>query len=119
RLEQVHMERAASATLWLVQMDNCSRYGSVLINADGAVQAFHEKAQENRAGLINAGTYLLERKLVETIPKNRAVSLETEFFPQLIGQGLYAVIGEGPFIDIGIAEELAVADEIFPMEFLT
>jgi len=118
RLAKVHSNQRASATLWLVRVDDCRRYGSVVIGEDGAVQAFQEKLPEKRVGLINAGVYLLERQVAEAIPEGRAVSLETEFFPQLIGRGLYGVVGEGPFLDIGTPETYAIADEFFAREML-
>ena len=118
RLEEAHIARTACASLWLLSVDDCSRYGSVEIGEDGAVQAFHEKPPEKRAGLINAGVYLLEREAAETIPEGRAVSIETEFFPRLIGHGLYAVVGEGPFLDIGTPEAYNKAPQFFASETL-
>jgi NDP-sugar pyrophosphorylase family protein len=119
RSEEVHSTRDARATLWLVQVNDCRRYGSVVVGDNGAVQAFREKLPEKRAGLINAGVYLLEREVAESIPDGRAVSMETEFLPQLIGHGLYAVVGEGPFLDIGTPEAYAVADAFFGWGTLT
>jgi len=118
QLAQSHARRHASATIWLVGVDDCRRYGSVVIGEDGAVQAYIEKSPEKCAGLINAGVYLLERQVAETIPDKRAVSMETEFLPGLIGCGLSAVVGEGPFLDIGTPEAYAVADEFFTREML-
>jgi len=37
----------------------------------------------------------------------------------LIGHGLYAAVGEGPFLDIGTPEAYAVADELFAGGTLT
>jgi len=113
RLAQVHVSRRASATVWLVRVDDCRRYGSVVIGEDCAVRGFQEKPSDQRASLINAGLYLLEREIVTTIPEGRAVSLETEVFPQLVGRGLYAVIGKGPFLDIGTPEAYASAERFF------
>jgi len=113
RLLELHTNRSACATIWLVTVNDCSRYGSVIVGEDGAVQAFREKSPKTCAGLINAGIYLLEREAVETLPKGRAISLETEFFPQLIGQGLYAVVGEGPFLDIGTPEAYTLVEQFF------
>jgi NDP-sugar pyrophosphorylase family protein len=118
RLVQAHANRRASATLWLVPVDDCRRYASVMIGEDSAVRAFQEKSPEKGAGLINAGIYLLEREVAESIPDGRAVSLETELFPQLIGRGLYAVVAESPFLDIGTPEAYAIADEFFAWETL-
>ena len=115
RLLKAHRAHEARATLWLVRVDDCSRYGSVEIGRDGTVYAFREKSQERRSGLINTGVYLLERKLVKTIPEGRAVSIETEFFPSLIGHGLYAVVGDGPFLDIGTPEAYATAEQFLAL----
>ena len=115
RLEAVHVASGARATLWLVKADDCSRYGSVEIGQDGAVRAFHEKRSERRAGMINGGVYVLEREVVNTIPEGCVVSLETGFFPTLIGHGLYAVVGDSPLLDIGTPEAYASAERFFAL----
>jgi NDP-sugar pyrophosphorylase family protein len=116
RLEQMHSTRSACATLWLVWMNDCGRYGSVEIARDGTIQAFREKLSEERSGLINAGVYLFERKTLESIPEGRAVSIEIDFLPRLIGHGLYGVVGEGPFIDIGTPEAYTKAEQFFAQD---
>jgi NDP-sugar pyrophosphorylase family protein len=116
RLAEAHLVRRAKATIWAVRQDDCRRYGSVDVSEDGAVLAFHEKSLEARAGLINAGVYMLERHTAASIPSNRAVSLEREVFPQMIGRGLYAEIGGGTFIDIGVPEAYVSAEGFFATE---
>ncbi len=115
RLEKVHSAAAARATLWLVRADDCSRFGSVDLSPDGTVRAFHEKAEVRCPGVINAGIYMLERDAVATIPEGVEVSLEKELFPSLIGHGLYGVIGEQPFLDIGTPEAYASAERFFAL----
>ncbi len=115
RLQEAHTACAACASLWLVSVNDCRRYGSVEIGEDGAVQAFREKLPEKRAGLINAGIYLLERKVAESIPEGRDVSIESEIFPHFIGHGLYAVVGKGPFLDIGTPEAYKLAEHFFAL----
>jgi D-glycero-alpha-D-manno-heptose 1-phosphate guanylyltransferase len=115
-LTQVHLRSAAQATLWLVAMEDCRRFGSVLLSEDGAVTSFAEKSLESGPGLVNAGVYLIERDAAETIPPGRAVSLEREFFPGLIGRGLYAVAGRESFIDIGTPESYAGASRFIAEE---
>jgi len=113
RLNEAHLARRASLTLWLVGMEDCSRYGAVDIGDEDIVKAFREKTEERRAGLVNAGIYLLERRTVKSIPEGKAVSMETEFIPAMVGHGLYAVVGNGPLIDIGIPETYALAKQYF------
>jgi NDP-sugar pyrophosphorylase family protein len=101
-----------------VWVNDCRRYGAVVIGEDGVVQAFCEKSPERRGGLINAGIYLLEREAVEVIPAGCSVSIEAEFFPRLIDHRLYAVVGDGPFLDIGTPEAYAAADKLLAREML-
>ncbi len=117
RLLADHLEHDASATLWLTHSTESARYGSVETNVEGAVLNFREKATGQHSDLINAGIYLLERKAVEAIPADHAVSAEKEFFPSLIGKGLYAVVGQGPFLDIGTPESYKIAGTVLMEEF--
>ena len=97
-----HERTGALATLCLVAVDDTASYGVVPTKDDGEVEAFLEKdpgpAPTNR---INAGAYLLERAVIEKIPPGRAVSIEREIFPALVGQGLYGYLAAGYWMDIG------------------
>ena len=103
-LEQ-HERTGARATLALYPVDDTSSYGVVPTDDEGRVEAFIEKgsgdAPTNR---INAGAYVLEREVVESIPAGRAVSFEREIFPSLVGDGLYGYAAAGYWIDIGTPE---------------
>ena len=97
-----HQRTGAKATLALTAVDDVSSYGVVPTDESGKVEAFLEKTDEpvptNR---INAGAYVLEREVVESIEPGRAVSFEREIFPTLVGDGLYGWPAEGYWIDIG------------------
>jgi D-glycero-alpha-D-manno-heptose 1-phosphate guanylyltransferase len=113
-----HLDRHESAnaqgTLVLARVDDCSRYGSVTLGADDAVSLFQEKGAQKGAGWINAGVYLLERRVLEGIPEGREVSLERETFPRLVGNGLYGFrMASGGFIDIGTPDSYAQAQAFF------
>ena len=96
----------------LAEMLNTQRYGSVKINADGAVTQFVEK-KEGGSGSINAGVYLLSRQVIESMPEDTAVSLEHDVFPRLMSHGLYGYQERGRFLDIGTPEDFAAAEEFF------
>jgi mannose-1-phosphate guanylyltransferase len=92
-------------TLALYPVDDTASYGVVLTDDEGRVLQFIEKADgEPPTNLINAGAYVVEREVVETIPAGRAVSFEREVFPGLVGEGLYGYLAEGYWIDIGTPE---------------
>ena len=103
-LEQ-HKRTGARATLALYPVDDTSSYGVVPTAEDGQVTEFIEKSDaEAPTNRINAGAYVLERDVVESIPAGRAVSFEREVFPALVGDGLYGYDAAGYWIDIGTPE---------------
>ncbi|HNA45157.1 MAG TPA: NDP-sugar synthase [Solirubrobacterales bacterium] len=97
-----HEETGAQATLGLYEVEDSSSYGLVDIDSDGQVLKFSEKdPTRTGAGLINAGTYVLEREAIAAIEPGREVSIETEFYPSITGKGLYARPLEGYWMDFG------------------
>jgi mannose-1-phosphate guanylyltransferase len=105
-LQRQHEERAAVATLGLYPVDDPTSYGLVRRAEDGEVLEFLEKPDPSEIDTdeVNAGTYVLERSVVERIPPGRAVSIEREVFPTLVGEGLYGRRLEGYWMDIGTPE---------------
>lgn len=103
-LEQ-HERTGARATLALYPVDDTASYGVVPTDSDGRVQAFLEKSEGKApTNRINAGAYVIERDVIESIPAGRAVSFEREVFPSLVGDGLYGHPAAGYWIDIGTPE---------------
>src|SRR5215207_8945545 len=100
-----HERTGAGATLALYPVDDTSSYGVVPTADDGEVTEFIEKGiGEAPTNRINAGAYVIEREVVESIPAGRAVSFELEVFPSLVGNGLYGYAAAGYWIDIGTPE---------------
>ena len=97
-----HERTGARATLSLISVDDTASYGVVPTNDDGEVEAFLEKSPGPApTDRVNAGAYLLERDVIEEIPAGRAVSIEREIFPELVGHGLYGYLAAGYWADIG------------------
>jgi mannose-1-phosphate guanylyltransferase len=100
-LMRFHEQRGARATLGLYPVQDATGYGLVRRDDEGAVVEFLEKPDRPLPGQINAGTYVLERSVLDLIPDGQLVSIEREVFPQLIGEGLYALPLDGYWMDIG------------------
>jgi mannose-1-phosphate guanylyltransferase len=96
-----HEQRDSRATLGLYPVDDATGYGLVSRDGDGAIVEFLEKPDRPGPGEINAGTYVLEHSVLEMVPDGRAVSIEREVFPRLIGAGLHGLRLEGYWMDIG------------------
>lgn len=105
-----NISRGALATLALRRMADTGRYGTVTVD-DSRITAFCEK-QPGNDGLINAGVYVLQREALEGLPGK--FSIEKDFFePQVSSGRLFGFQTDGYFIDIGIPEDYARAQDDF------
>ena len=107
-----HERTGAQATIALYPVEDPSGYGLVHRREDGEITEFLEKPSPDRIDTdeINAGAYLLERSVLDLVPPDRAVSIEREVFPELIGEGLYGIRLEGYWIDIGTPDRVLEAN---------
>jgi mannose-1-phosphate guanylyltransferase len=103
-LVRTHEERGARATIALYPVEDSSAYGLVRYDDRGRVLEFLEKTGEEMPGEINAGAYVLDRSVLDLVPAGRAVSIEREVFPRLVGDGLSALPLDGYWMDIGTPE---------------
>jgi mannose-1-phosphate guanylyltransferase len=113
-----HNERKATATIVLTPVKDPTTYGVVETEKDGRVRRFLEKpkAEEITCNNINAGTYVLEPKVLDYLPAGENYSFEYGLFPDLLkrGEAFYAHIPARTYwIDIGTPERyLQVHDDL-------
>jgi D-glycero-alpha-D-manno-heptose 1-phosphate guanylyltransferase len=110
-----HLASRSSMSVALRKTDDASRYGAIKTADDGRIESFAEKQSESGLGLINGGTYLIDRNwfLSET-HDNRPFSLEKDFMENRAGSGsLNGFEFTGYFIDIGVPEDYARAQHEF------
>lgn len=111
---EFHQRQAADFSLVLIRQEDCSRFGRVQVTPEGRVVCFEEKAQAGGAGWINAGIYLIQRKLIEELPADRPLSLERDFFPDWVGRKRFCGFARtGRFLDIGTPESYAQTETFF------
>src|SRR4029078_557361 len=113
-----HTERKATATIVLAPVENPQSYGLVETEKSGRIRRFLEKpkADEITCNTINAGTYILEPKMLDYLPAGENYSFEYGFFPALLN-GCEAVCAHIPvgtsWLDIGPPERyLQVRDDM-------
>ena len=111
QLLEVHRQAGVLLTLAVTRIKNQGRYGTVETLENGLVSAFREKTIQQEMGLVNTGIYVFDRQLLSLIPEGPS-SLEKDVFPVLLPRGVRAVEQSGLFIDIGIPEDYARAQEI-------
>jgi len=103
-----HTQKKAVGSVLLAPCSDVSRFGCVTCLPGGQISHFSEKGTTG-AGWINAGVYLLSKRLLLAIPEGRQVSLEYEIFSTWVGLGLFGYSEGGAFLDIGTPENYAKA----------
>ena len=94
------------ATLGLVEVEDTSAYGVVVLDEAGMVDRFIEKppADEAPARTVNAGMYVMTRTALADYAEG-SLSFERVVFPSLAAEdSLQGVVIEGRWFDIGTPE---------------
>ncbi|GAB2776838.1 mannose-1-phosphate guanylyltransferase [Streptomyces daliensis] len=105
-LVDTHTGSGADVSLHLTRVDDPRAYGLVPTDDDGRVTAFLEKPQtpeEIVTDQINAGAYVFDRAVIDSIPLGRPVSVERETFPGLLSDGahLQGMVDSTYWLDLG------------------
>lgn len=102
---------AADVVLHLVRVADPRAYGCVPTAADGTVLGFTEKSPEPVTDQVNAGCYVFRRRVIDTIPAGRVVSVERETFPGLVASGRRVVghLDDAYWRDVGTPQLLVQA----------
>jgi NDP-sugar pyrophosphorylase family protein len=90
-MRRLHETHGSRTTIYLQPVPDPRQYGLVETEADGRLRAFREKPtadEQITTNTINAGIYLIDAELLGRIPRDRASSIEREFFPALIADGV-------------------------------
>ena len=104
RLLNFHIKKKAEASMIVSQVTERGDYGSVALDDEQRVTAFHEKTDAEGLSIVNAGVYCFNQCLFPRMPNTAQFSLEREFLPQLTGGKFYGLITSKPFVDIGTPE---------------
>jgi len=98
----------AGGTIALVEVEDPSTYGVVVVDDTNMVEAFVEKPPPGTepAKTVNAGVYVMQRRVLEEYDRGR-LSFERVVFPTLAERhDLGGVLVKGTWLDIGTQELL-------------
>ena len=103
-----HEEHDADVTLHLTKVEDARAYGCVPTDPDGRVSAFLEKMENPVTNQINAGCYVFNPRVLDSIPLDTVVSVERETFPALVAKGaaIYGYLESSYWVDIGTPHAL-------------
>ncbi len=108
-----HREKGAAVTIALTPVEDPTAYGLVPLDSDGRIKEFLEKPSWDQVvtNFINAGTYVLDPRVLEQVPPGENYSFERQLFPDLLEQGepLYGFPSECYWLDLGTPEKYLAA----------
>ena len=100
-----HEARGSEATLYLTRVPDPTAFGLVELAEGGRIRRFIEKPDPSQitTDTVNAGIYVIDKRLLARVPLGRAVSIEREFFPGLLEDRLpfFGWVAEHYWLDIG------------------
>ena len=100
-----HRKRKAVVTIALTHVKNPSGYGIAVIDRQGRIVRFQEKPRHVFSKLINSGIYVVEREVLDHIPKDTMFDFSKDLFPKLLRRRfpVYGIKMKGYWFDIGTA----------------
>jgi D-glycero-alpha-D-manno-heptose 1-phosphate guanylyltransferase len=114
---QLHEHAGGLLSVALKRMNNFDRYGAVRTNSENRILEFEEK-RFHEAGNINAGVYLLNRRLFDQRSFPEKFSFEKELMERYCREmKFFGFPFDGYFIDIGIPEDYSRAQQELPALF--
>ena len=111
-----HSELSALATVVVAPAAERTDVGVVQFAPDGLILSFDEKPLAMRAQtqFVNAGIYVLQRRLIESEARRLPFSLEREVLPDAVAKrGCYGFPVKGPLVDIGTPDRYRAAQGLF------
>lgn len=108
-----HQDKKAVVSMLLRKVPSGADYGRVNLDKAGRVIDFNEKDSQASNCLINAGIYVFDKKVFDSMPQNKLFSLELDFFPKLTRGKCFGYTKSGFFIDIGTPERYLKANKYF------
>ncbi|MDP8265789.1 MAG: nucleotidyltransferase family protein [Candidatus Aceula meridiana] len=106
-----YQAQGAKASLVLSKLENKNDFGSVVVDSSNQIVSFEEKSSSSASPYASVGIYCFDREVFDWMPEAQAFSIETEFFPKLVGKNFFGFITENKFLDIGTPERYKTAQE--------
>ncbi len=110
----IHRGKESKLSIVLREVDDVSRYGSIERDEDRRIVGFYEKNRKSGKGFINGGIYIINKRFFDKHNLPDKFSLEQDFFEKIYKkEKIYGILCRQYFIDIGVPEDYAKAQEDF------
>ena len=108
---EFHFSRHGKVSVAVAKTANAGSFGSITMGAGGRILSFREKSAAG-AGYVNAGIYIMDKTVLDSVPPGARCSMERDLLPALISGGdVYGYETESRLYDIGTPEGYKDAGE--------
>jgi mannose-1-phosphate guanylyltransferase len=109
-----HRSKRAFGTMLLHEVEDTRPYGVAALDGDDRIERFVEKPEPADAPShwINAGVAVWSDRVLDPIPRGKAVSFEREVVPGMLPRGVYGFRSKGFWEDAGTPERLLRAQRL-------
>jgi NDP-sugar pyrophosphorylase family protein len=106
---------AKNALISIALADPAGRHdgGNVFTDQTGRIVRFMEKLSAEGSPYINAGVYVMDRRIFTVLPDAQSFSLEHDVFPHLLDHPCYGYVTASHVMDIGTPERYKDIDTYF------
>lgn len=100
---QSHRQSGKLVTMAVTSVPDPRAFGLVSYAPDGTVTAFAEKPEDAEgSGVVNCGVYIVNRRVLDRIPRAVRYDFSRDLFPALVAEGeLNAFYHDGYWSDLG------------------
>jgi len=113
---EFHQAKGALATVVLIEVEDPSAYGIVEVDEECRILRFVEKPAPGitSSKLANAGVYILQPDVIDSIPENTFYDFGYDVFPALLSKGaeLFGYATTDSFLDAGTMENYRCTEQV-------
>ena len=108
-----HLAKRSLVSVASTKMKQSKNIGKIAFDRNKRIIKFSEKSASRNTKYSNVGIYLMKKHIFSLMDARKNFSLEYDFFPSIIGHGLYAYTTKENLIDIGTPKEYRRAQKLF------
>jgi len=104
-LFEFHEDYRADMSILLSSATKGNDYGNVVLKDENRITEFSEKPSESTFAFVNAGVYVINRALLNSLQPDKQYSLEKTCLPSWIhSHRIFGMVTDKPVCDIGTPE---------------
>ncbi|WP_297522938.1 NDP-sugar synthase, partial [Thermococcus sp.] len=114
-LIKAHEQNDGLITVAVTKVYDPERFGVVETDENGRVLHFEEKPHRPKTNLVDAGIYVVNKKILGEIPAGKEVYFEREVLPKFVARGevyAYKMPRSYYWVDLGTPEDFFYAHQI-------